>query len=761
MNADLFNDTKTDSGFTLRKYQTEAVHAGIDFFIEPMKKDNNGIIVLPTGSGKSLVIACIINGLAGKTIVLQPSKEILEQNHAKLKAYGYHAGIYSASMNRKQVDKITFATIGSVVNNAHLFSDFNQIIIDECFPAGTLVDDLPIESLVVGDVIRSFNHENQKVELKKVVSLFKKEVKGKMMKVTLTDGTNFICTENHPIFTKELGYVPAIFLSLCNNISFSLLKVCNESQNNSELFGLRYRMQEAWTRKNRQNILQRQVPKSIEGKFDTKTGNRMFVLSKKNNNSGSTVKEFQKNRKGLLFEGLLSESSIFSPYTRRDSISGNKRISGKILTKDDVKQSHVDDWRKRKNDQIFQRKDFFIKGRKWSTNKTANVVTYSNRASNGVSHRNKRGETFISVSSKLLQGRSCRSQKEVGNRSGRSISQTKKVEVFRSQENRNTQFVGLESVEVYESRGGFGSEQMCSDNFVYNIEVEDNHNYFVADTLVHNCHLVNPGAGMYKSFIEALDKVSVLGLTATPYRLSSSSFGSMLKFITRTRPRIFKRVLYFVQNQELFKAGYLAKLRYFDIPGFDRSKLQKNSTGADYTDSSVRKYYQLTHFDERLRNIVQRLVDSGRKNVLVFTQLVDEARVLSKLIEGAALIHGETPPGERTKLLKDFKAGKIKVMCNVGVLTTGFDYPELETVVIARPTMSLALYYQMIGRAIRIHPGKKEAYIVDLCDNIALFGAVEDIYIEKERDTGLWVVTNRGKPLTNVLFGEGKPSYLD
>lgn len=406
MNADLFNETKTESGFTLRKYQTEAVHAGIDFFIEPMKKDNNGIIVLPTGSGKSLVIACIINGLAGKTIVLQPSKEILEQNHAKLKVYGYHAGIYSASMNRKQVDKITFATIGSVVNNAHLFSDFNQIIIDEC-------------------------------------------------------------------------------------------------------------------------------------------------------------------------------------------------------------------------------------------------------------------------------------------------------------------------------------------------------------------HLVNPGAGIYKSFIEALDKVRVLGLTATPYRLSSSSFGSMLKFITRTRPRIFKRVLYFVQNQELFKAGYLAKLRYFDIPGFDRSKLQKNSTGADYTDSSVRKYYQLTHFDERLRNIVQRLVDSGRKNVLVFTQLVDEARVLSKLIEGAALIHGETPPGERTKLLKDFKAGKIKVMCNVGVLTTGFDYPELETVVIARPTMSLALYYQMIGRAIRIHPGKKEAYIVDLCDNIALFGAVEDIYIEKERDTGLWVVTNRGKPLTNVLFGEGKPSYLD
>lgn len=405
MNAELFKPQLRET-FELRLYQTEAVNAGVSFFTEPMRKNDNGIIVLPTGSGKSLVIANIINELTGKTIVLQPSKEILEQNHAKLLSYGYYAGIYSASMGRKEVGKITFATIGSIVNNSHLFSDFQYIIIDEC-------------------------------------------------------------------------------------------------------------------------------------------------------------------------------------------------------------------------------------------------------------------------------------------------------------------------------------------------------------------HLVNSGDGMYKRFIDQLENVRVLGLTATPYRLSSNSFGSMLKFITRTKTRIFKRVLYYVQNQELFKAGYLAKLEYFDMPGFDRTKLKTNSTGADYTDASVRKYHQLTHFDQRLRNIVERLVAAGRKNILVFTQLVDEARVLSRLIEGAAFVCGDTPKLERERLLRDFKSGKIKVMCNVGVLTTGFDYPELETVVLARATMSLALYYQMVGRAIRIHPNKKSSYIVDLCGNIDLFGAVEDIYLDKERLTGLWVVTNRGKPLTNVLFGEGKPSYID
>ena len=71
-----------------------------------------------------------------------------------------------------------------------------------------------------------------------------------------------------------------------------------------------------------------------------------------------------------------------------------------------------------------------------------------------------------------------------------------------------------------------------------------------------------------------------------------------------------------------------------------------------------------------------------------------------------------------------FKAGEIKVVANVGVLTTGFDYPELDTVIMARPTMSLSLYYQVIGRAIRPFPGK-EPWFIDLCGNIKLSGRLK------------------------------------
>lgn len=117
--------------FQPRPYQTEAITAGVEFF-NNKKKDFNAFQILPTGSGKSVVIANVAMGLEGKTIVFQPSKEILEQNYKKFVSYGYRAGIYSASAGHKFIDRITFATIGSVIRKKHLFRDVKHIIIDEC-----------------------------------------------------------------------------------------------------------------------------------------------------------------------------------------------------------------------------------------------------------------------------------------------------------------------------------------------------------------------------------------------------------------------------------------------------------------------------------------------------------------------------------------------------------------------------------------------------------------------------------------------------
>ena len=105
----------------------------------------------------------------------------------------------------------------------------------------------------------------------------------------------------------------------------------------------------------------------------------------------------------------------------------------------------------------------------------------------------------------------------------------------------------------------------------------------------------------------------------------------------------------------------------------------------------------------------------------------------------------------REMILRQFKAGEIPVVANVGVLVCGFDYPELDTIVIARPTMSLALYYQIVGRAIRPHPNKKEGWIVDLAGNIKRFGKVEDLRLVNDGNNK-WSVWNKNKQLTNVRF---------
>ena len=119
--------------YKLRDYQQEASDAAVSFFSDKSSAKHNGILVLPTGAGKSLVIADIASKIDEPLIVLQPSKEILEQNVAKFASYGItDFGVYSASLGQKVIDRITFAMIGSLMNHVDEFDSFHKILIDEC-----------------------------------------------------------------------------------------------------------------------------------------------------------------------------------------------------------------------------------------------------------------------------------------------------------------------------------------------------------------------------------------------------------------------------------------------------------------------------------------------------------------------------------------------------------------------------------------------------------------------------------------------------
>ncbi len=252
--------------------------------------------------------------------------------------------------------------------------------------------------------------------------------------------------------------------------------------------------------------------------------------------------------------------------------------------------------------------------------------------------------------------------------------------------------------------------------------------YDVDTVIIDECHLVNAKGGQYLDFIAAIRPKKIIGLTATPYRLHTSRFGSQIKMLTRTRPRVFKDIIYVTQTQELVEHGFLHQPGFVGIGAgnTNRAMLRPNSTGSNFTDDSVRKFLEYINVTGHIIQSVKESLDVGAQHILVFTEsIADTDVVLHHLKQDgikAESVSGETPKSERTQLLNDFKSGKVKVMVNVGVLTTGFDFPELDCLVIGRPTMSLALWYQMVGRIVRPHPAKTSASVYDICGNYHTFG---------------------------------------
>jgi DNA repair protein RadD len=260
--------------------------------------------------------------------------------------------------------------------------------------------------------------------------------------------------------------------------------------------------------------------------------------------------------------------------------------------------------------------------------------------------------------------------------------------------------------------------------------------------VIDEAHTVNSKGGMYKDFIKALG-VPVLGLTATPYRMEAGykfdrvkkrmtdELVVQAKFITRTKSKVFKKIGNVTQIKELFDQEFLTKPEYIEDETYDTEKIPLNSTGRDYDETALKKYNEA---EDLIKTTFNKIIKDRGKYTLVFNKFVSEAEQLKDMLNEvgikSAIVSSETKKAEREQIIKDFRDGKIEVVTNVGVLTTGFDFPELDTVILARPTRSLSLYYQMVGRVIRIHENKPKARLIDLCGNIKLFGKVEEFFVE-------------------------------
>lgn len=251
---------------------------------------------------------------------------------------------------------------------------------------------------------------------------------------------------------------------------------------------------------------------------------------------------------------------------------------------------------------------------------------------------------------------------------------------------------------------------------------------------VDECHLIpKKGQGRYLKLIEDVKRINpnvrIIGLTATPFRLDSG-------YLYEGKDAIFSDIATEVSVLELLELGYLSPLvsrpTHIDL---DTSNIKKRG-GEFITGDIERAIHDQNHISRALENAIP--AAEGRKRWLVFCPSVETAHEASDYLEDAgftsAVVSGKTEKNERARLIEAYKTGEIKALCNCEVLTTGFDAPETDVIVMLRPTESTALYIQMLGRGMRIAEGKENCLVLDYAGNIERHGCVDDPNIKIPRE---------------------------
>lgn len=283
--------------------------------------------------------------------------------------------------------------------------------------------------------------------------------------------------------------------------------------------------------------------------------------------------------------------------------------------------------------------------------------------------------------------------------------------------------------------------------------------------LIDEAHLVNTkkASSMYMDFLNAIGRPKCVGLTATPWRQTfaylKDEFDDQIlhrrmstKLITRTLPRFWNRLLHSINVGDLIDQGYLCPLRYDDSRLFTLEELKLNKAESDFDldDYEVK-------LGSRERQIIEKikLLQREFKSILFFCSSVKQAEKFSEIVKDSFHVTAKTETKRRDAIIHNFKTGKIQTVFNVGVLTTGFDHPSLDCIVLNRPTRSLALYTQMVGRGLRNADGKEFCTVVDFTGMVRSIGRIETVKLAKNNDkwdiqteTGWW----HGRSLYEFAF---------
>lgn len=253
--------------------------------------------------------------------------------------------------------------------------------------------------------------------------------------------------------------------------------------------------------------------------------------------------------------------------------------------------------------------------------------------------------------------------------------------------------------------------------------------------IVDECHLVNhKDEGNYRKVINNLlsknKHMRVIGFTATPYRLGHG--------VITDDPAIFDDIIEPVTIEELQASGYLSKLK----SKFTNEKLSTDGVhkrGGEYIESELQA---VVDKDDKNIMIVDEVINrsEGRKHWLFFCTGVNHARHISEILNARGIkadyITGKHTKAQRESIINDFKSGNIQALTNAEILTTGFDFPDIDLIALCRPTLSPVLYIQMVGRGLRVKSHINNCLVLDFAGLIETHGPITNVQKPTKKGEG-------------------------
>lgn len=772
--------------------------------IEKLAGSKRFILADDMGLGKttSTIIAALESG-AKKILIICPAS--LKINWSREIENYTDKSIYICEGKNFSSDHDFVIVNYDIIKNFHDIKDketsqiinskFDLVVLDECFTYDTKIM-TEFGEKNIGDIVENgmevkiltYNHKEKKLEYKNINRWIRKN-KDTIYKIKLNNGLFIECTDNHKFYVNNKGYVRAKELTTTDDLY--MLSKTTHKETDLEEGGILF--EELRVDNKEQNITTEtkriEVSQKLPGmwKFDEFHNRdederenvlfcKMFGHSKIKQFRGKKEKK-RNNRK---------EWGMVKGYEKNPR---RKPSYGKIVfSKNEEKQSYEKLRKQRKNEKKINRENILIQRRKWKNNPTTRNYFQSVRGwvGNGISNFNLRRKNIIQKFTPILQSGYRKSDFENLYRNRWEISQNKKMEIFGFKEREGIEFVRVESIEILE-RGSYDeSTNVYSKNTrVYDLEIEDNHNYFANSILVSNCHYIkNTQAQRTKlinNFVKNVERLWLL--TGTPITSRPIDYYNLLSLVEspvaqnwmayvirfcegyqfragqrkvwnvngasnldelreRTSKQILRRLKTDVLDlpEKIINPIYLRlKSReyenlmgeYFDW--FRNNKEESSSLTVQF--SKLMKVRQVIAEEKVSQTIelAENILEQGKK-VIIFSNFTEPLkRIHEHFGKMSVYLDGSTTKPARQKAVDDFQDNdKVKVFCgNIKAAGVGITLTSAEVVIFNDLSFVPSDHSQAEDRAYRY--GQKNSVLVyyPLFEN-TIEGAIYDILIRKK-----------------------------